>query len=163
MPPTTQTPRSPQRMAALDHANAVRLARAAIKRGVAKGEVKAGDIILDCPESVRRWTIAELLTAQPRWGTKRCRKFLESNGISEIKLLGSLTERQRRLLATQLRNAQPGCRPLSDLVAPRQGKSGAQRPMPIGTGLAPANRKNQTANAAIATPALMTRTASRVE
>ena len=37
------------------------------------------------------------------WGATRCRKFLERNGVSEIKLIGALTERQRHLLAEQLR------------------------------------------------------------
>ena len=105
MPLTTQMSPEPQRLRALEHANAVRLARAELKRRLAKGDVSAAEVILTCPESVRRWTISELLTAQRRWGTKRCRKFLERNGISEIKLLGSLTERQRRLLAAQLRDS----------------------------------------------------------
>lgn len=161
MPLTTETSAEPQRLRALEHANAVRLARAELKRRLARGDVSAADVILTCPESVRRWTIAELLTAQRRWGAKRCRKFLEHNGISEIKLLGSLTDRQRRMLAGQLRTAQQT--PLSDLIAPGDANAAAQKLMPSGTGLAPANRKNQTPNATIATPALMTRTASSVE
>jgi hypothetical protein len=150
----------PQRLRALEHANAVRLARAELKRRLAKGDVSAAEVILTCPESVRRWTISELLTAQRRWGTKRCRKFLERNGISEIKLLGSLTDRQRRMLAGQLRNVQQES--LSELIVPRQEKA-AHKLMPSGSGLAPANRTNQTPNPTIATPALMTTTASSIE
>lgn len=150
MPLTTQMSPEPQRLRALEHANAVRLARAELKRRLAKGDVSAADVILTCPESVRRWTISELLTAQRRWGTKRCRKFLERNGISEIKLLGSLTDRQRRMLAGQLRNVQQES--LSDLIVPCQDKGAAHKLMPSGGGLAPANRTNQTPNATIATP-----------
>lgn len=103
MPETTQTPPAPQRLRALEHANAIRLARAELKRRIAEGEVSAADVILECPDAANRWTVSELLLAQRRWGSTRCRKFLERNGVSEIKLIGSLTERQRRLLAEQLR------------------------------------------------------------
>lgn len=97
----TQT-QSPQRLRALEQANAVRLARAELKRRIAEGEVSAAEVILTCPEEARRWTVAELLVSQRRWGTTRCRKFLERNHISEIKPIGALTERQRRVLAAQL-------------------------------------------------------------
>jgi hypothetical protein len=103
MTETAQTPQEPQqRMRALEQANAVRLARAGLKRRIAEGKVSAAEIILDCPEVAQRWTLAELLVSQRRWGSTRCRKFLERNGISEIKPIGDLTERQRRLLAAQL-------------------------------------------------------------
>jgi hypothetical protein len=102
MPETTQTPPEPQRLRALEHANAIRLARADLKRRIAVGEVTAADVILECPDAANRWTVSELLLSQRRWGNTRCRKFLERNGVSEIKLIGSLTERQRRVLAEQL-------------------------------------------------------------
>ncbi len=102
MKETVQTPNEPQRLRALEHANSIRLARAELKRRIADGETSAADVILECPEAVRKWTVAELLMSQRRWGSTRCRKFLERNGVSEIKPIGSLTERQRRLLAEQL-------------------------------------------------------------
>jgi hypothetical protein len=46
--------------------------------------------------------VSEVLVAQRRWGTTRCRKFLQRNGISELKPIGELTDRQRRMLATAL-------------------------------------------------------------
>ena len=101
MTDTTQIP-EPQRLRALEHANAIRLARAELKRLIAGGEISAADVILQCPEAARRWTISELLLSQRRWGSSRARKFLERNGVSEIKLIGSLTERQRLVLAEQL-------------------------------------------------------------
>ena len=108
MPENAQTPAEPQRMRALEQANQVRLARAELKRRVTEGEVSAAEVILSCPHAAQRWTVAELLMAQRRWGATRCRKFLERNGISEIKAIGALTERQRRMLATQLQAAAVG-------------------------------------------------------
>ncbi len=102
MTQTAQMPVEPQRLRALEHANAVRLARAELKRRIAEGEASAAEVILECPDAVRRWTVAELLMAQRRWGSTRCRKFLERNGVSEVKAIGALTERQRHLLAEQL-------------------------------------------------------------
>jgi hypothetical protein len=102
----------PQRLRALEQANAVRLARAELKRRIAEGEVSAAEVILGCPDEARRWTLSELLVSQRRWGSTRCRKFLERNNISEIKPIGALTERQRRLLAGQLM----GCAGVADRI-----------------------------------------------
>ncbi len=102
MTETPEMPTEPQRLRALEHANAIRLARAELKRRIAGGDTSAADVILECPDAVRKWTVGELLMSQRRWGSTRCRKFLERNGVSEIKPIGALTERQRRLLAEQL-------------------------------------------------------------
>jgi hypothetical protein len=107
MTQTAQMPMEPQRLRALEHANAVRLARAELKRKIAEGDASAAEVILECPEAVRKWTVAELLMSQRRWGTTRCRKFLERNGVSEIKAIGALTDRQRHLLAEQLNGGCP--------------------------------------------------------
>jgi hypothetical protein len=92
----------PQRLRALGRANEVRLARAALKRGIANGSVSAAEVILDCPWEASSWSVGELLMSQRRWGTTRCRKFLFQNQISEVKEIGTLTQRQRRVLADQL-------------------------------------------------------------
>ena len=97
----------PQRLRALEHANTIRLARAELKRRIAGGDISAAEVILDCPAAAARWTVGDLLMAQRRWGVTRCRKFLERNGINELKPIAALTPRQRRLLATQLQ-ARPG-------------------------------------------------------
>lgn len=94
---------APQRLRALERANEVRLARAELKRRIAAGELGAGDVILECPWEASSWTLRELLMSQRRWGSKRCRTFLERNQISEMKPIGALTDRQRQLLAQQLR------------------------------------------------------------
>lgn len=93
----------PQRLRALGRANEVRLARAELKRRIADGELDAAEVILACPAEARSWPVGDLLMNQRRWGSSRCRKFLARNQISEIKEIGTLTERQRLMLAAQLR------------------------------------------------------------
>lgn len=109
---TMKTVADPQRLRALEQANAIRLARAELKRRIADGDVSAAEIILECPDAARKWTVSELLMAQRRWGSTRCRKFLERNGVSEIKAIGTLTERQRQLLARQLQCVHNAPRPV---------------------------------------------------
>lgn len=100
----------PQRLRALERANEIRLARAAIKRRIALGEVSAAEVILECPEAADTWPVGELLMSQRRWGAMRCRKFLARNQITETKPIGSLTDRQRHLLARALRESAPAGR-----------------------------------------------------
>jgi hypothetical protein len=89
-------------MQALARANRVRLARAQLKRAIARGETEVAEVIRDCPWETESMSLAELLTSQRRWGRTRARKFLQSLGLSENKRLGTLTPRQRTLLATAL-------------------------------------------------------------
>jgi hypothetical protein len=95
----------PQRLRALERANKIRLARAALKRNIALGEVSAAEVILSCPDAAHSWPIGDLLMSQRRWGSTRCRKFLSHNHIGETKPVGTLTERQRRILADSLENS----------------------------------------------------------
>jgi hypothetical protein len=89
-------------MQALAHANRVRLARAALKRSIARGDMEAAEVIRDCPWETESMTLAELLTSQRRWGRTRSRKFLLALAMSENKRLGTLTQRQRHLLSHEL-------------------------------------------------------------
>jgi hypothetical protein len=89
-------------MQALQRANAVRLARAELKRRVAIGEICVADVILDAPWEAESMTISDLLTSQRRWGHTRCRKFLQCIPMSENKTVGSMTDRQRHALAQML-------------------------------------------------------------
>jgi hypothetical protein len=93
---------APQHMRALERANLVRLARAELKRSIARGDADPSEVIRDCPWETESMTIAELLTSQRRWGRTRARKFLMPLSLNENKQLGTLTSRQRRLLATEL-------------------------------------------------------------
>ncbi len=97
----TMTP-TPQRLQALERANEIRLARAELKRRIADGEVSAADVLLELPFEAGSWAIGDLLMSQRRWGSSRCRKFLFRNHITETKPVNALTERQRRMLASQL-------------------------------------------------------------
>lgn len=99
---TARTIKAPQHMQALARANRVRLARAELKRAIARGDVEAADVVRDCPWETESMTLTELLTSQRRWGRTRARKFLLSLAISENKRLGTLTPRQRALLTTEL-------------------------------------------------------------
>lgn len=87
---------------ALRRVNEVRLARAELKRRVSSGAITAREVILTCPWEAAGMTIAELLTSQRRWGATRCSTFLAGIGLPETKTIGSMTERQRRLLASLL-------------------------------------------------------------
>jgi hypothetical protein len=89
-------------MQALARANRVRLARAELKRLIARGEVEAAEVVRESPWETESMTLAELLTSQRRWGRTRARKFLLGLALSENKRIGTLTERQRALLATEL-------------------------------------------------------------
>jgi hypothetical protein len=97
-----RTSPGPQHMQALERANAVRLARAELKRRVAEGETCVGDVILGSPWEAESMTVADLLTSQRRWGHTRCRKFLQCIPMSENKTIGSMTPRQRTALAQAL-------------------------------------------------------------
>ncbi len=95
-------PEPPQHMQALRRANEVRLARAELKRKICEGRITVSDVILKSPWEAASMTIAELLTSQSRWGAARCSKFLAGIGMAETKTVGSMTERQRTLLATMI-------------------------------------------------------------
>jgi hypothetical protein len=69
---------------------------------VAKGDADVGVLVLACPWEARSMTVAELLSCQRRWGASRTRKVLALLQISERKSLGSMTDRQRRVLSTLL-------------------------------------------------------------
>jgi hypothetical protein len=93
-------------MRALERANAVRLARAELKRKVAMDQIDVAAIVLNCPWEAESMAVADLLMSQRRWGQTRCRKFLAQIPMSERKTIGSMTDRQRRTLAAMLSSAE---------------------------------------------------------
>lgn len=103
MPPSHRTapvvrPRDLQRNAALARANAIRIARAALKREIAAGRRALTDVIAECPVEADSMPVAELIGAQHRWGQARTLRLLRRAELSETKPLGDLTPRQRRAL-----------------------------------------------------------------
>jgi hypothetical protein len=113
-------PARPQHMRALERANKVRLARAELKRRVAIGEIEVGGVILHCPWEADSMAVADLLMSQRRWGQTRCRKFLSQIPMSEKKTVGSMTDRQRRVLAAMVAPAHQG-RVFADLGLTPEG------------------------------------------
>jgi hypothetical protein len=91
-----------QCMEALARANEVRLARAALKREISAGRRNITEVITDSPWEAESMSLSELLCSQRRWGRARSRKLLSSTALSEGKRVGSMTERQRRVLVAAL-------------------------------------------------------------
>jgi hypothetical protein len=107
--PTVVEPQSDPRgrgtsqcMQALARANQVRLARAALKRDIGAGRRNVTEVVIDSPWEADSMSLSELLCSQRRWGRARSRKLLSSAALSEGKKLGTLTERQRRILVNAL-------------------------------------------------------------
>lgn len=100
-----------QHLRALARANEVRLARAALKRRIAAGDLCVAQVILDSPWEAESMAVADLVESQRRWGRARCRRVLATVPVSESKPVGSLTERQRHALAGALREAATTARP----------------------------------------------------
>ena len=99
----SETPKlapSPQRLRALQQANQVRRARALLKTRLADGQITAAEVIITCPAEVAGMPITRLLATQRGWGSVRCRAFLAEVSVPENKTIGSLTERQRRTIAS---------------------------------------------------------------
>lgn len=101
-PPAAVPASEPQHLRALEHANRIRLARAALKRAIKAGQADIAEVIRSCPWEVRTMTVSELLRSQTRWGRTRARKFLAPLALSENRQLGRLTIRQREVLASEL-------------------------------------------------------------
>jgi hypothetical protein len=101
---TATSDAAPQHLRALEQANRVRLARADLKRRVAAQATTVADVILDCPWEAESMALSDLLISQRRWGRARCRRVLLTLGLPENKQIGTMTERQRRALASTLKN-----------------------------------------------------------
>lgn len=116
-----------QQLLALRQANRVRVARAELKRQVATDEVTVAGIILECPWEAASMQIGDLIRSQRRWGAARCRRLLVSVGLPENKQVGTLTDRQRKVLAAVL-DATPPAReaPAARAAAHRSTAATAQ-------------------------------------
>jgi hypothetical protein len=104
-PQTESEPRqrgTAQCMEALARANQVRLARAALKRDISAGRRSVTEVIAESPWETESMSLSELLCSQRRWGRARSRKLLASAALGEGKKVGTLTERQRRILVGAL-------------------------------------------------------------
>ena len=100
---TATSDAAPQHLRALEQANRVRLARANLKRRVATQTTTVADVVLSCPWEAESMELSDLLMSQRRWGRARCRRVLLTLGLPENKQIGTLTDRQRRALASTLK------------------------------------------------------------
>jgi hypothetical protein len=99
-----KTPQA-QRMKALERANAIRKARAQLKRRLSAGEISVAELLLDPPPEAVAWPVGELLTSPRGWGVARSRRVLAAHQVKETKPIGQLTARQRHLLVGELDRA----------------------------------------------------------
>ena len=99
---TSAAARGAQRLQALQRANQVRIARAAVKQLIAAGQMSVIDAILSDAPEIESMAVVELLLSQRGWGYARCRGLLMTVPLSESKTVGSMTPRQRTLLSTLL-------------------------------------------------------------
>jgi hypothetical protein len=98
---------APQHLRALERANQVRLARADLKRRIASRETTVAQVVGTPPWEACRMTVSELLMSQKRWGRARTKRLLVSIGLPENKEVGTLTDRQRVVLAAVLHRRGP--------------------------------------------------------
>ena len=99
---TTKKRGPSQCMEALARASEVSRARAALKREISEGRRNITEVITESPWEADSMSLSDLLCSQRRWGRARSRKLLSSTALSEGKRVGSLTERQRRVLVAAL-------------------------------------------------------------
>jgi len=99
---TSPAARGAQRLHALQRANEVRLERAAVKHLIAAGEMSVSEVIVSDASAIEKMAVIELLLSQRSWGYARCRGLLMAVPLSETKTVGSMTVRQRNVLATLL-------------------------------------------------------------
>jgi hypothetical protein len=92
---------------ALQVANRVRRARSALKARVADGQLAAAEVVLAPPSEAAGMPVVQLLASQRGWGEARSRAFLAQVAVREDKSIGSLTERQRRAVASLLTEQSP--------------------------------------------------------
>jgi hypothetical protein len=91
-----------QRTTALQLANAVRCARAVLKRDLKAGRVRVVDVLLEPPEYAATMKVYDLLLAVPKFGRVKVSKALGRATISPSKTLGGMTVRQRAELVSLL-------------------------------------------------------------
>ena len=83
-----------QRREALQTANRIRTARAAVKRKVAEGRYNPLEILQEPTELLEGMPVADLLRAIPQIGPAKVNRALTKARINPTKPIGSLTEHQ---------------------------------------------------------------------
>jgi hypothetical protein len=91
-----------QRMAALENANRIRIARAKLKMDVKAGEKSVMDLIAEPPEYIHSMKLFNLLLSAPKIGRVKANKILNYCRISPSKTVGGLSDRQRKEILSLL-------------------------------------------------------------
>ena len=91
-----------KRLDALARANAVRSARAELKRELAAGDVAIEKVIAHPPEFAEKARVSDILLAVPGFGPSRTTRLLVRCQIPYGKTLRSLSDRQRSVLIAGL-------------------------------------------------------------
>jgi len=73
-----------------------------VKHLIAAGEMSVSEVIVSDASAIEKMAVIELLLSQRSWGYARCRGLLMAVPLSETKTVGSMTVRQRNVLATLL-------------------------------------------------------------
>ena len=82
-------------MRALQRANEIRIGRARLKRELASGRVRIGEVIDRPPEVATTAKVYDLLLALPSVGPAKASRSLSQCRIAPSKTFGGLSERQR--------------------------------------------------------------------
>jgi hypothetical protein len=107
MDPGTIDVQLQQCLEALARANRIRQVRAELKRRIADGDLGAAEVILLHQREVESMPVGDVLTSQRHWGDARCRRFPMPMRLQESKTIGSMTERQRLVVAARLNAPSP--------------------------------------------------------
>ena len=97
-----------QRRQALRRANAVRLARARLKRDLRHGKVQLAEVVREPPPGLLTAKVFDFALASPRIGRVKAARLFERARISQSKTFGGLSERQRSELLSVLDGPSPG-------------------------------------------------------
>jgi hypothetical protein len=91
-----------QRREALERANAIRVARAKLKRDLTATRVCILDVLRDPPACAETAKVYAILLAVPKVGRVKANTAMSRCGISQAKTIGGLSQGQRERLAAHL-------------------------------------------------------------
>ena len=86
----------------MNQANAVRTARATLKKELKAGRVKIQTLLLDPPDYLLTAKVIDMLLAVPKVGRVKADRALKSCRVSPSKTFGGLSERQRKEIVTYM-------------------------------------------------------------
>lgn len=92
-----------QRLDALETANAIRFARAQLKRDLKAGKKSIHDLLLEPPEFIETMKLFDLMLACPKYGRVKVNRILVQCRISPSKTIGGMSPRQRTEVCSMLR------------------------------------------------------------